>query len=348
MWYTVLMNRMNNKIPDREVIVVGGAGYIGSHVCKMIAEHDCIPITFDNLSTGHLHAVKWGPFHKVDLRDRMAVYTAMDNYKTVKTIIHAASFIEVELGEAQPAEYYENNVLGALNLLLAMRRTDADQLIFSSTCATYGEAQKMPLEETTPQNPQSVYGKTKLAIEHMIQSFHRGNGLKFVTLRYFNASGADASGEIGEEHHPETHLIPNALKSAAGIGKPLTLFGTDFNTPDGTCIRDYIHVNDIALAHINALRAFDNGLTNVEVNIGTGLGVSNLEIISAIERITGLKVPYISGQRRTGDLTQLYANTSAAKALLNFEPRHSNLDNIIKTAWFFHTKSWGLKGVSVF
>jgi len=270
------------------------------------------------------------------VRDEASVNAAFSEFPNAKTVIHLASSIEVGLGEKYPAEFYDNNVIGALVLLKAMGKAEIDNLIFSSTCATYGETQNMPLVETEPQNPFSTYGKTKLAIEHMIQSFHKAYGLKYVTLRYFNAAGADASGDIGEEHNPETHLIPIAIQSALGSGRKMKIFGTDYDTPDGTCIRDYIHVTDIALAHINAIQAFDNGLDAAEVNIGTGQGVSNLEILKTIERVSGLKLPYEAAPRREGDLTQLYADSTKAKAVLGFEPKHSDLDNIIQTAWSFH------------
>lgn len=334
------MSQTEFTLQNADIIVVGGAGYIGAHVCKTIREHGGNPITFDNFSSGHKHAVKWGPYVDVDVRDKAALSAAFADHATATCVVHLASSIEVGIGEKHPAEFYANNVLGALNLLDAMREVDVDTLIFSSTCATYGETENMPLTEDEPQLPVSVYGKTKLAIEHMIQSYHKAYGLKYVTLRYFNASGADADGEIGEEHDPETHLIPNALKSAAGIGKPMKLFGTDYDTPDGSCVRDYIHVNDIALAHIDALREFENGLMTAEVNIGTGNGISNLEILQTIERITGLPLPYEAAPRREGDLTRLYADASKAKSVLGFTPRHSDIDNIIRTAWAFHKDKW--------
>jgi len=330
------MTKTPYDLTGRDFIVVGGAGYIGSHVCKTIHQHGGRAITFDNLSSGHKHAVKWGPFVNVDVRDEALVNAAFTEFPNAKTVIHLASSIEVGLGEKYPAEFYDNNVIGALVLLKAMGKAEIDNLIFSSTCATYGETQNMPLVETEPQNPFSTYGKTKLAIEHMIQSFHKAYGLKYVTLRYFNAAGADASVDIGEEHNPETHLIPIAIQSALGSGRKMKIFGTDYNTPDGTCIRDYIHVTDIALAHINAIQAFDNGLDAAEVNIGTGQGVSNFDILKTIERVSGLKLPYEAAPRREGDLTQLYADSTKAKAVLGFEPKHSDLDNIIQTAWNFH------------
>jgi len=333
------MNDSSFNLSGQDIIVVGGAGYIGSHVCKKIAALGGRPVTFDNLSSGHQHAVKWGPLEKVDLRDAPTLTAAFQKWQNCETVIHLASSIEVGIGEKQPAEFYENNVVGALNLLNAMRGTKAGKIIFSSTCATYGETEKMPISEEDPQLPFSVYGKTKLAIEHKIQSYHKAYGLSYVTFRYFNAAGADPEGDIGEEHDPETHLIPIALMAAAGKRDPLTVFGTDYDTRDGTCIRDYIHVNDIASAHICALQKFASGLKKAEVNIGTGKGVSNLEIIQTIEDVTGMPVPYENGPRRDGDLTRLYADGRLAKELLGFEPTVSDLPNIIKTAWNFHSKA---------
>jgi len=323
-------------LTGQDILVVGGAGYIGSHVCKMIAENGGRPITLDNLSSGHKHAVQWGPIETVDLRDRPALDAAFARWPDLSAVIHLASSIEVGIGERMPAEFYSNNVIGALNLLDAMRAANVAKLIFSSTCATYGETEKMPIEERDPQLPVSVYGKTKLAIEHMIQSYHKAYDLAYVTLRYFNASGADASGLIGEEHDPETHLIPLAMQAAMGQRGPLTLFGTDYDTADGTCVRDYIHVSDIARAHVLALEKMAGGLSRAEVNIGTGNGISNLEILETIGRVTGQAVPYENGPRRTGDLSRLYADKGHAKTVLGFEPIHSDIETIIRSAWAFH------------
>ena len=334
---------MTFDLAGKKIIVVGGAGYIGSHVCKAIAENNGTPVTFDNFSSGHQHAVKWGPFETVDLRDKEASFAALAKYKKAHAVVHLASSIEVGIGEKDPAGFYDNNVVGAMNLLEAMRRLSLTNLIFSSTCATYGETDVMPLLESHVQNPFSVYGKTKLAIEHMIQSYHKAYGLSYITLRYFNASGADASGVIGEEHDPETHLIPIALAAAAGMRDRMKIFGTDYDTPDGTCIRDYIHVSDIAEAHICGLEAFANGLSQAEVNIGTGQGASNLEILEMIERVTGKPVPYDDAPRRDGDLSRLYANAQRAKEVLGFTAQHSNLKNIIQTAWNFHRRVWDIK-----
>ncbi len=330
------------KLNGQTHIVVGGAGYIGSHVCKMIADHGGEPVTFDNFSSGHPHAVRWGPAIDVDLRNAQSLNEALSAYQDASSVIHLASSIEVGIGEKDPAGFYNNNVIGAFNLLEGMRKHGLDRFIFSSTCATYGETNKVPLTEDQNQNPFSVYGKTKLAIEHMIQSYHNAYGLKYITLRYFNASGADPSGEIGEEHDPETHLIPIAMQAAAGLRGKMKIFGTDYETPDGTCVRDYIHVNDIARAHILGLGKFDAGLTNLEVNIGTGNGYSNLEILKMVEEVTGLPLPYDATPRRPGDVTQLFADASKAKAELNFVPQYSDLEYIIRSAWNFHRSRWQL------
>ena len=262
---------MEHDLTGKTIIVVGGAGYIGSHVCKAVAACGGVAVTFDNYSSGHAHAVQWGPSVTVDIRDKAATLAALTRYRSAYAVVHLASSIEVGIGEREPEAFYANNVLGALNLLGAMRALDMTRLIFSSTCATYGETTQMPLTETQSQNPLSVYGKTKLAVEHMIQSYHAAYDLSYITLRYFNAAGADADGDIGEEHDPETHLIPIALMAAAGKRPAMSLFGTDYDTPDGTCVRDYIHVSDIARAHIAGFKAFDNGLTKAELNIGTGI-----------------------------------------------------------------------------
>ena len=331
-------------LSGKQILVVGGAGYIGAHVCKAIADAGGEPVTFDNLSSGHAHAVLFGPLVEVDLRDRDATIGACKAHRSAHAVVHLASSIEVGLGERDPAGFYTNNVVGALNLLDGMREAGLDRLIFSSTCATYGEDHAMPLRESSVQNPVSVYGKTKLAIEHMIQSYHRAYGLSYVTLRYFNASGADPSGEIGEEHDPETHLIPIALECAAGLRDRMKIFGTDYPTPDGTCVRDYIHVNDIATAHLDALRAFEGGLKAAEVNIGTGNGLSNLQILETIQRVTGRELPWDPAPRREGDLSQLYADAEAARDVIGFEAEHSDIEHIIATAWNFHRRKWGLAG----
>ena len=327
---------MKLNLNGKSIIVVGGAGYIGAHVCKAIADAGGVPVTFDNFSSGHQHAIKWGPYVDVDLRDFDASAKAFEVNLDAYAVVHLASSIEVSIGEKDPAGFYKNNVIAAYNLLECMRQSDLNRLIFSSTCATYGETDTMPISEAQIQNPFSVYGKTKLAIEHLIQSYHKAYALQYLTLRYFNASGADASGEIGEEHDPETHLIPLALASAAGHRDKMKIFGTDYDTPDGTCVRDYIHVSDIAAAHICGFEKFEQGLSAAEVNIGTGHGYSNLQILKMVESVTGLPMPYDTTPRRAGDLSQLYADATNAKSVLGFQPEHSDLENIIETAWHFY------------
>ena len=329
-------------LANKTVLVAGGAGYIGAHVCKALADAGAVPVTLDDLSSGHADAVRWGPLVRVDLRDRAATLAACRDHADAHAVVHLASSIEVGLGERDPEGFYENNMIGAFNLLAGMRAAGLDRLIFSSTCATYGETDTVPLTEDTPQQPFSVYGKTKLAIEHMIQSYHRAYGLRYVTLRYFNASGADASGEIGERHEPETHLIPIAMEAAAGRRGRMKIFGTDYPTPDGTCVRDYIHVSDIAQAHLDCLDAFERGLDAAEINVGTGAGLSNLQILEAIGRVTGRPVPYDPAPRRDGDLSQLYADPARARDVIGFTARHSDIDNIIGTAWNFHSRQWAL------
>ena len=328
------------SLNGQKILVVGGAGYIGSHVCKVIRERGGVPWTLDNFSSGHADAVRYGPHAELDLRDSQACQRVLGEHRDAHAVVHLASSIEVGLGERDPSGFYANNVLGALNLLDAMREHGLDRLIFSSTCATYGDSATMPLTEDLAQVPFSVYGKTKLAVEHMIQSFHAAYGLSYVTLRYFNASGADPSGEIGEDHDPETHLIPIAMQAAAGRRGRMKVFGTDYPTPDGTCLRDYIHVLDIAEAHMLSLAAFERGLTAAEVNIGTGQGYSVLEILDGVARVTGRPVPYDTAPRRPGDVAALYADSSHAKEVLGFAPQHSDLDTILSTAWTYHSARW--------
>ena len=334
---------MSRELEGRTILVAGGAGYIGAHVCKAIAEAGGTPVTLDDLSAGHAHAVRWGPLVKVDLRDRAATTAALREHAGASAVVHLASSIEVGLGERDPAGFYDNNVLGALNLLHAMRAAGLDKLVFSSTCATYGEDHAMPLSEGAVQNPVSVYGRTKLAIEHMIRSFHAAYGLRYVTFRYFNACGADESGVIGEEHEPETHLIPLAIRAALNPSpdgeSALRVFGTDYPTPDGTCLRDYVHVTDIAHAHILALAALERGLDSAELNIGTGEGRSVLEIIRGVEAATGRSLPYAEAPRRAGDVSALYADPTLARDTIGFEARHSDLDTILRTAVAFHSRS---------
>lgn len=329
------------KDASKKILVVGGAGYIGSHMCKTLKRAGYLPICFDNLSAGHEHAVKWGPLEVGDIRDGRALDTVFQTYQP-DAVIHFAAKIEVGEGEKKPFEFYENNVGGTLSLLNAMTRNGVKKLVFSSTCAVYGDTNTMPLNENQPARPLSVYARTKYATEGMMAGFAKAHGIHMAALRYFNASGADLDGEIGEEHDPETHLIPNALKAAAKIGDGLKLFGTDYDTPDGTCIRDYIHVQDLVDAHLRTLEVLDQH-QNLILNLGTGAGTSVLEIINAVKTVTGMDVPYQAYPRRAGDVPKLYADVSKMEKVLNFTPKHSDIETIIKTAWKFHRKKWGVQ-----
>lgn len=324
------------------ILVAGGAGYIGSHTCKALADAGYLPITVDNLSAGHEHAVKWGPLEVADIRDADALDAIFQKYD-VKAVIHFAANIEVGEGEVEPARFYDNNVGGTLSLVNAMRRNNVDKIVFSSTCATYGETQNMPLSEDEPQNPKSVYGKTKHIAEGILASYAKAYGLKYAALRYFNAAGADLDGEIGEQHDPETHLIPNALKAAAGLGKGLKIFGNDYDTPDGTCLRDYIHVLDLAQAHIKAVEALSSGHSEIQCNVGTGNGVSVLEVLNAIEKVTGRAVPYEIAGRRPGDVTRLYSDVTRSQEFLGLAPQYSDIETIVGSAWTFHSRVWGVE-----
>ncbi|MCW5724823.1 MAG: UDP-glucose 4-epimerase GalE [Maricaulaceae bacterium] len=234
------------------ILVIGGAGYVVSHTAKALAAAGYLPVTFDNLSSGHRHAVRWGPLVEGDLRDAAALAAVLDEHRPI-AVMHFAAHIEVGEGEREPLKFWDNNVAGVITLLQAMDRAGVRRVVFSSTCATYGEPESLPLTESEPQTPVSVYGRTKLAVEQLLRDVSAATPLRFATLRYFNAAGASPEGEIGEEHDPETHLIPNALKAAAGLGGRMKLFGDDYDTPDGTCVRDYIHVMDLAAAHLAAL-----------------------------------------------------------------------------------------------
>ena len=282
---------------SKAVLVTGGAGYIGSHTCKLLAAEGYLPVTFDNLVYGHAHAVKWGPLEEGDLIDTVRVQAVLEQYKPI-AVVHFAAYSYVGESVTDPAKYYGNNVGGTLSLLNAMRAAEVDKIVFSSTCATYGAPEQLPIRETTPQNPINPYGKSKLMIEQMLADFDSAYGLRHVALRYFNACGGDLDGEIGEEHDPETHLIPRVLMSLTGEVPELTIFGTDYDTPDGTCIRDYIHVDDLARGHLLALEHLFKGGPSDAFNLGSGDGFSVKQIIDAVERVTGQTVPRKYGPRR--------------------------------------------------
>jgi UDP-arabinose 4-epimerase len=320
---------------ENSILVTGGAGYIGSHTCKRLAESGYTPITFDNLSYGHRHAVKWGPLEVGDLTDAGRLDAVMKQYKP-QAVIHFAAYSLVGESVRDPGKYYGNNVGGTLSLLNAMNANGVDKIVFSSTCATYGIPSEVPIRETTPQRPVNPYGHSKLAVEQMLADFDTAHDLRHVALRYFNACGADRDGEIGEEHEPETHLIPRILQSMTGHGPGFAIFGEDYPTPDGTCIRDYIHVEDLAQGHLLALRYLMDGGQSEQLNLGTGHGYSVRQIVDAVETVTGQKVDYDIGPRRAGDPPELTADTSKAKQVLGFETRVSDIETIVANAWTFH------------
>ena len=319
------------------VLVTGGAGYIGSHACKALARSGYTPVVYDNLAYGHEWAVKWGPFERGDILDGARLAAVIDKYRPV-AVMHFAAFAYVGESVTDPAKYYRNNTMGSLALLEAMRAGGVRDIVFSSTCATYGMPPSLPIAETTPQNPINPYGASKLMVERMLADFGPAYGMGFTALRYFNAAGADPDGEIGEDHDPETHLIPLVLDAASGRREDIAVFGTDYDTPDGTCIRDYIHVTDLAQAHVLALKALREGAPSGFYNLGNERGFSVREVIAAAERATGLKAPVRETARRAGDPAALVADATRAREALGWRPQHADLDDMVRTAWAWHQK----------
>lgn len=316
---------------ERPVLVTGGAGFIGSHTCKALDAAGFTPVTLDNLSTGNRQDVRWGPLVEADVRDRQAVEAAIRDHD-VQAVLHFAASAYVGESMQKPAEYYDNNVGGILSLLTACRNRGVGKIVFSSSCATYGIPETLPITEDTPQTPINPYGRTKLIGEKMLADFDAAYGMRHVILRYFNACGADPEGELSEKHDPETHLIPLALMAAAGQRPQLDIFGDDYPTPDGTCIRDYIHVSDLAAGHVAALRHLLDGKGNLAANLGTGTGHSILEVAEAIRRVTGRAVPMNMAPRRPGDPPVLVADVSRARQVLGFAPRYPDMETIIRHA----------------
>lgn len=316
----------------KTILVTGGAGYIGSHTCKALKKAGFTPIVYDNLSTGHAYAVKWGPFVQGDLQDKPLLQKTFQEYRP-SAVLHFASDALVIESIQNPAKYYRNNIVSSLCLLEAMKEAHVKKLVFSSSCATYGHPQFSPITEEHPQLPISPYGRTKLMVEQMIQDFGV-YGLDCVSLRYFNAAGADLEGEIGENHTVETHLIPSLIFTAMGLRKEFVIYGTDFDSHDGSAVRDYIHVQDLAAAHVAALHLNAPGLT--PINLGTGKGLSILEIVREIEIFCGKKIPVRKEPKRAGEPGVLTANNSKAKRLLNWTPLVSDLPTLIRSAWQWH------------
>jgi UDP-arabinose 4-epimerase len=314
------------------VLITGGAGYIGSHTCKGLARNGYLPVSYDNLVHGHDWAVKWGPLERGDIADTVRLVQIIKKYD-IRAVIHFAAFAYVGESVSLPDIYYQNNLSGSLSLLNAMKETGVRRIVFSSTCATYGNPVELPIRESHPQNPVNPYGFTKFAVERMIRDFGSAFGIRSVLLRYFNAAGADADCEIGESHYPETHLIPLALAAAFGGTPALTVYGSDYPTRDGTCIRDYIHVTDLASAHILALQAFENDrFLSQAYNLGSDRGVSVQEIVAFVEKITGRRVPCVYGGRRAGDSAELVADSSRSRTELGWSPVLSDIETIIESA----------------
>jgi UDP-arabinose 4-epimerase len=313
------------------ILVTGGAGYIGSHTCKALAARGYTPVTLDNLANGHEWAVKWGPLVRGDIADRALLDEVFATYRP-EGVIHFAAFIEVGESVRNPGAFYRNNAAGALAVLEAMRDHGCQRIVFSSTAAVYGMPGAVPITEDHPQWPVSPYGWSKFMVERMLEDFGRAHGTRHCALRYFNAAGADPDGDTGEAHDPESHLIPLVLRAAREPHRPITVFGTDYDTPDGTCIRDYIHVCDLAEAHILALdHLADN--PSLAVNLGTGTGNSVREIIEGARAVTGLPIEPEYGPRRPGDPPRLVADRALAGRLLGWEPRHTDILETIGHAW---------------
>jgi UDP-glucose 4-epimerase len=316
------------------VLVTGGAGYVGSHTCLRLAEAGFQPVVFDNLTNGHAEFVKWGPLETGDIRDAARLDAVFAQHKPV-AVLHFAALIEVGESVRDPGPFYDNNVGGALSLIAAARRAGVNALVFSSTCATYGEPLRVPLDETHPQVPLNPYGRTKLMVEQALGDLDRYVGFRSICLRYFNAAGADPEGRIGERHDPETHAIPLAIRAAMNAGGAFRLMGEDYPTPDGTAVRDYIHVLDLADAHVAALKHLLGGGRSDVFNLGTGAGTSVRQLIEAIRRASNGAFDVERAPRREGDSPILVADNAKARSVLGWSPRY-NLDAIIETAWNWH------------
>jgi len=319
-----------------KVLVVGGAGYIGSHCVRQLQAAGHEPLVLDNLVFGHRGAVPESiPFFEEDLGDRRVVADILKT-EEVELVMHFAAFAYVGESVEDPLKYYDNNVGRTIQLLQAMRDAGVRRFVFSSTCASYGIPDSMPMRESLPQNPINPYGQTKLDVERMLRSCASAYGLSSAAFRYFNAAGAAEDGSIGEDHDPETHLIPLAIRAAQGLRGELTVFGDDYETPDGTCLRDYIHVDDLSRAHIAVFEQLNEPGQFLYYNLGTGTPVSVMEIIRAVEAVTALEVPFSIGDRRPGDPPALYADSSKAQKELNWKPAFTDIHETIRTAWQWH------------
>ncbi|PYU29212.1 MAG: UDP-glucose 4-epimerase GalE [Acidobacteria bacterium] len=317
------------------VLVTGGAGYIGSHTAKALARSGFEPIVLDNLSTGHRWAVKWGTLIEGDLGDSALIREVIKTHR-VQAVVHFAGFAYVGESMQRPRQYFRNNVTYTLRLLDAMTDMSVKHIVFSSSCATYGIPASVPIREEQVQAPINPYGESKRMVERILAWYGEAYGLRWTALRYFNAAGADPDGELGEDHSPETHLIPLAIQAALGEKPALEIYGTDYLTPDHTAIRDYTHVMDLAEAHVAALGHMLRSQENAAINLGTGSGHSVRQVVAAVERASGRRVPIHEAQRRAGDPPELVADPARAKELLGWRPRYSSLESIVQTAWNWH------------
>jgi len=323
------------KTKNKNVLVTGGAGYIGSHACKVLKAAGYTPITYDNLVTGWHEAVKFGPFEQGDLTDRDRLDAVFATYTPV-AVMHFAALSQVGEAMHEPGKYWHNNVCGSLYLIEAAIAAGCMQFVFSSTCATYGEHDNVVLNESTPQTPTNAYGASKRAIEDMLRNFGESHGLRHVIFRYFNVAGADPEGEVGEFHRPETHLIPVMLDVVQGKRPALTIYGTDYDTPDGTCIRDYVHVMDLVDAHLLGLKWLEGGKQSRVFNLGSGHGFSVRDVIKQSRLVTNLTVPVVEGARRSGDCSKLVSGSARASEELGWDPKRSDLEVMIADAWRWH------------
>ncbi|HIT03703.1 MAG TPA: UDP-glucose 4-epimerase GalE [Candidatus Caccocola faecipullorum] len=321
----------------KNCVVTGGAGYVGSHCCKELAKAGYNPVTVDNLFRGHRELVKWGPFCECDVLDTERLSKIFEEYRP-EAVFHFAGLTYVGESVEHPEDYYRVNTAGTLSLLSAMMRGGCDKIIFSSTAATYGNPLYTPIDEKHPQSPINPYGASKLFIERMMEDFSSAHGIKFAALRYFNASGADPECETGELHEPETHLIPLIIFAALGRRADIKIFGRDYDTPDGTAVRDYVHVTDLASAHLKALEKLKSDGKNLKLNLGTGSGYSVLEVIKSVERVSVKKVPAHDAPRRAGDPPVLVADSTAAQQTLGWQLKHSSIDEIVETAIRWHER----------
>jgi UDP-glucose-4-epimerase GalE len=320
------------------ILVTGGAGYVGAHTCKALHRAGYLPVVFDNLSTGHKSFVRWGPLIPGDIRDADAIRHTLRAYQ-IEAVLHFAASAYVGESVSNPQKYYENNVGGSLSLLSTMLEVGCRKIVFSSSCAIYGEPEKIPIDEKAPQNPVNPYGASKAMVERIFCDYEKAHEIKAIALRYFNASGADQDSELGELRDPETHLIPRAVMAIQGYIQDFAVFGADYPTPDGTAIRDYIHVSDLAEAHVAAVRRLLGGGEGGAFNLGTGRGYSVKQVLDAIAAETGENLTVSNAPRRPGDPPVLVADASLSHAELGFAPRLSDLKTIVKTAWAWHRRA---------